>query len=74
MRKKSLKNVSKEMTIGEVLKMDDSLADIFLGFGMHCLYCPMSQQESLEEACDVHDIDVELLVKILNEKIEELKK
>ena len=74
MKKKVLKNVSKEMTIGEVLKMDDSLADIFLGFGMHCLYCPMSQQESLEEACDVHDIDVELLVKKLNEKIDELKK
>jgi hybrid cluster-associated redox disulfide protein len=61
------------MTIGQVLKTNEELADIFLGFGMHCLYCPMSQQETLEEACEVHDVDVELLVKKLNEKLNEAK-
>jgi len=63
--------ITKDLTIGAVLKMDDSLADVFMGFGMHCLYCPMSQQETLEEACSVHDIDVNLLVKKLNEKLAE---
>ena len=74
MRKKTIKNVTKDMTIGEVLKQNEALADVFMGFGMHCLYCPMSQQETLAEACEVHDINVELLVKKLNEKIEEIKK
>lgn len=67
-------NITKDLTIGEVLKIDEALADIFMGFGMHCLYCPMSQQETLEEACSVHEIDVDLLVKKLNEKLAELKK
>jgi len=66
--------ITKDLTIGAVLKMDDSLADVFMGFGMHCLYCPMGQQETLEEASAVHDIDVELLVKKLNERKKELKK
>ena len=74
MGKKCVKNVTKDMTIGQVLKINENLADVFLGFGMHCLYCPMSQQETLAEASEVHDIDVELLVKKLNEKLEELKK
>lgn len=64
-------SITKYMTIGDVLKIDENLAEVFMGFGMHCLYCPMSQQESLEEACGVHDIDVELLVKKLNEKLKE---
>ena len=47
--------------------MDESLAEVFLGFGMHCLYCPMSRMETLEEAAQVHEIDVDLLIKKLNE-------
>lgn len=73
MKKKTSVVITKEMTIGNVLKLNESLADVFMGFGMHCLYCPMSQQESLEEACGVHDIDVELLVKKLNEHLSSIK-
>lgn len=72
--KKSVKEITKDMTIGDVLKIDENLADVFMGFGMHCLYCPMSQMETLEEASSVHDIDVNLLVKKLNEKLAEIKK
>lgn len=72
--KKTVKEITKDMSIGEVLKIDENLADVFMGFGMHCLYCPMSQLESLEEASSVHEIDVTLLVKKLNEKLSELKK
>lgn len=61
------KEITKNLTIGEVLAMDESLAEVFLGFGMHCLYCPMSRMETLEEAAQVHEIDVDLLIKKLNE-------
>ncbi len=71
---KETKMISKTWTIGQVLAIDESFAEIFMGFGMHCLYCPMGQQETLEEASAVHDIDVELLVKKLNERKKELKK
>lgn len=69
MKKEKNITITKEMSIGEILKIDESLADVFMGFGMHCIYCPMSQQESLEEASAVHDIDVELLIKKLNEQL-----
>ncbi len=61
------KEITKNMTIKQVLKLDESLADILMGFGMHCIYCPMSQMETLEEAASVHEIDVDFLVKKLNE-------
>ena len=66
-KNKVIKEITKSMTIKEVLEMDESLADVLLGFGMHCIYCPMSQMESLEEAAEVHEIDVDFLVKKLNE-------
>ena len=68
---KKSKTVTKNTKIGDVLKIDENLAEVLMGFGMHCFYCPMSQQETLEEACEVHEIDVDLLVKKLNEKIAE---
>ena len=70
---KKAKTVTKDTKIGQVLKIDENLAEVLMGFGMHCFYCPMSQQETLEEACEVHEIDVDLLVKKLNEKIAEKK-
>ena len=72
--KKTIKEITKDMTIGDVLKISEELADVFMGFGMHCLYCPMSQMETLAEASSVHEIDVNLLVKKLNEKLSEIQK
>ena len=54
------------MKIGELLKQYPEKAEILLNAGMHCLGCPASQAETLEEACMVHGIDVEELVKKLN--------
>ena len=54
------------MKIGELLQEFPDKADILLAAGMHCLGCPASQAETLEEACAVHGIDVEELVKELN--------
>lgn len=58
--------INKEMTIGELLEVEPEKADILLEAGMHCLGCPASQAESIEEACEVHGIDVEELIKKLN--------
>ena len=59
--------VTKDMTIGEVLQINMNVAPIFFGMGMHCLGCPASQMESLEEAAMVHGIDSELVVRAINE-------
>lgn len=64
---KKTKNITKDMTIGQVLEINEKLGDIFLGFGMHCISCPMSQMETVEEASQVHGIDVDFLLKKLNE-------
>lgn len=59
--------IRKEMTIGELLEKAPEKAEVLLNAGMHCLGCPAAQAETLEEACEVHGIDVEELVKELNE-------
>ena len=58
--------VKKEMTIGEVLNINMDIAPILMEIGMHCLGCPASQGESLEEAAMVHGIDADLLVEKIN--------
>mgnify|MGYP001040080562 FL=1 len=58
--------IDKNMKIGELLEQFPEKADILLEAGMHCLGCPASQAETLEEACSVHGIDVEELVQELN--------
>ena len=62
--------VEKEMLIGEVLQISEGIAPILMSSGMHCLGCPSSQVESLEEACQVHGIDVKELVDRLNYYLE----
>ena len=58
--------ITKEMVIGEILKVKPETVAILMQSGMHCLGCPSSQMESLEEACMVHGIDVEALLIELN--------
>ena len=57
---------SKETKIGEILETAPEKAEILLQAGMHCLGCPAAQEETLEEACQMHGIDVEELVEQLN--------
>lgn len=66
MKKKKM-TFTKDSTIGDVVNYDENLADILMGFGMHCFGCPMSQMETLEDAAEVHEIDLELMLKKLNE-------
>jgi hydroxylamine reductase len=58
--------INKDTKIGDLIEEYPDKAEILLSAGMHCLGCPASQAETLEEACAVHGIDVEELVKELN--------
>ena len=57
--------VTKTMTIGELLQVAPQTAPVLMEVGMHCLRCPASQGESLEEAAMVHGIDADLLICLL---------
>lgn len=61
--------ITREMTIGEVVRNYPDSVEILFSFGMGCVGCPSAQAETLEEACVVHGIDAEQLVKALNEVI-----
>ncbi len=59
--------ITKESIIGDIIDLDNGTAQYFLEIGMHCLGCPASRGETLEEACMVHGVDSdELLAKINN--------
>lgn len=59
--------VTKQTMIGDLLRIDPEVAPILLGIGMHCLGCPSSQMESIEDAAAVHGIDADELVNKINE-------
>ncbi|MBQ4085400.1 MAG: DUF1858 domain-containing protein [Clostridia bacterium] len=59
--------VTKQMSIGEVLKLSRETAPIFMAFGMHCLGCPHATAESIEMAAAAHGVDADALVEKLNE-------
>ena len=57
---------NKDTKIGEIMEVAPEKAEILLGIGMLCLGCPASQAETIEEACEVHGVDVEELLEKLN--------
>lgn len=59
--------ITKNSIIGDVLDNYPETAEVFFSIGMHCLGCPASRGESIEDACQVHGADVDLLVKNLQE-------
>ena len=63
--------ITKDMTIGEILGIDYELAGVLMSGGMHCVGCPSSQAETLEEAAFVHGIEPELLLAKLNAYLQE---
>lgn len=58
--------ISKDMVLGELLKLDIRMADVLFESGMHCLGCPSAQVETLEDACSVHGISVDKILEKLN--------
>ena len=61
--------ITKDMLIGDVLDQYPDLAAFFFEIGMHCLGCPHSRGESIEEACEVHGTDADALLEKLNAAI-----
>lgn len=55
-------DINKDTIIGEVLAIAPDTAPIFMQAGMHCLFCPSAQAETIEEACFVHGIDCDTLL------------
>lgn len=58
--------VSKDMIIADIIKVDENLVGLLMEAGMHCIGCPSAQGESLEEAAFVHGINPDALVNELN--------
>ena len=58
--------VTRQTIIGDILDLDGDTAPYFLEIGMHCLGCPASRGESIEEACAVHGVDCDALIQKLN--------
>jgi len=58
--------ITKDTIIGDILDIDRTTAPFFMEMGMHCLGCPSSRGETLEQACMVHGVDPDALVAKLN--------
>ena len=59
--------ITQKTIIGDLLDYDAETAQFFFEIGMHCLGCPASRGESIEQACAVHGTDADALVKKLND-------
>ncbi|MBU5434749.1 DUF1858 domain-containing protein [Pseudoflavonifractor sp. MSJ-37] len=62
--------ITKDTIIGDILDIAPQTAPLFMSIGMHCLGCPSSRGETVEEACMVHGVNVEALLNAINEQIE----
>ncbi len=65
--------ITKDMIISDILNINMGCVPILLNEGMHCIGCPASQGETLEEACLVHGIEVAPLVDKLNEFVQNVE-
>ena len=65
--------VTKDTLIGDILDFDVETARFFFEIGMHCLGCPHSRGESIEDACAVHGTDAAALVEKINEFLDAKK-
>jgi len=61
-----MKEITKDMVIGELIQIDRGIITILMNSGMHCIGCPSSQGETLEEAAFVHGLDADALVEEIN--------
>ena len=60
--------ITKDNTIGEVIRLNENSAQILMRFGMGCIGCPSAQVETIEQACEVHGLNLEEVLNALNEK------
>lgn len=62
--------ITKDTTIGEAISIDQGIIPILMSAGMHCVGCPSSQGETIEEAAMVHGIDADALMEAINAYME----
>ena len=62
-----MNRITRETVIGDILEVDEGAAKFFVDMGMHCLGCPASRGETVEQACDVHGVDVDKFLEDINE-------
>ena len=62
-----MKRITRETVIGDILEADEGAVKFFVDMGMHCLGCPASRRETVEQACDVHSVDVDKFLEDINE-------
>jgi hybrid cluster-associated redox disulfide protein len=67
---KKVQKITKEMTINKVIKKYPKTVFVFMDYGLHCVGCPMAQNETIEEAAKLHQMDLEKLLKDLNKTAE----
>jgi hybrid cluster-associated redox disulfide protein len=65
--------ITKDTVIADILEIAPETAPLFISIGMHCLGCAMSSGETLEEACEVHGVDVEEFLEELTEFVKAAK-
>ena len=58
--------ITKDTIIGDILDAEKDCSQFFLEIGMHCLGCPASRGESIEDACAVHGTDADELIEKIN--------
>ena len=63
--------ITKDTIIGDILNIAPETAPLFMNIGMHCLGCPASRGETVEQACMVHGVDVDELLAAVNQMIAE---
>ena len=62
--------IEKTTIIGDILDIAPQTAPLFMSIGMHCLGCPASRGETVEEACAVHGVDADAFLEQVNKFIE----
>ena len=65
--------ITKDTIIGDILDIAPETAPIFLSIGMHCMGCPSSRGETVEQACMVHGVQVDELLERINASMAEAK-
>ena len=61
--------ITKDTIIGDILDIAPQTAPVFMSIGMHCLGCPASRGETVEQACMVHGVDVDALLAEINKLV-----
>lgn len=68
------KRIEKTTIIGDILDFAPETAPLFLSIGMHCLGCPSSRGETVEQACMVHGVDADAFIAAVNEFLKQGEK